>query len=48
MDRTKLKQIAEKRWFLPLVCVVSFVFGWWYLSITTVCALGGDDEIINL
>ena len=48
MDRTKLKQITEKRWFLPLVCVVSFVFGWWYLSITTVCALGGDDEIINL
>ncbi len=48
MDRTKLKQITEKRWFLPAVCAVSFIFGWWYLSITTCAALGGDDEIINL
>lgn len=48
MERNKLKQLAEKRWFLPLVCAVSFVFGWWYLSITTCAPLGGDDEIINL
>lgn len=48
MERTKLKALTEKRWFLPAVCLVSFVFGWWYLSITTCCSLGGDDELINL
>ncbi len=48
MERNKLKRLTEKRWFLPMVCVVSFVFGWWYLSITTCAPLGGDDEIINL
>ena len=48
MERNKIKQLAEKRWFLPLVCAVSFAFGWWYLSITTCAPLGGDDEIINL
>ena len=48
MEHTRLKKITQSRWFLPAVCVVSFVFGWWYLSITTVCALGGDDELINL
>lgn len=48
MEQTRLKKITQNRWFLPMVCVVSFVFGWWYLSITTVCALGGDDELINL
>ena len=46
MERNKLKQLAETRWFLPLVCAVSFVFGWWYLSITTCAPLGGDDEIM--
>ena len=44
----KLQKLTEKRWFWPLVCVVSVVFGWWYLSITTCAQLGGDDEIINL
>ena len=48
MEQTRLKKIMQSRWFLPAVCAVSFVFGWWYLSITTVCALGGDDELINL
>ena len=48
MEHTRLKKITQSRWLLPAVCVVSFVFGWWYLSITTVCALGGDDELINL
>ena len=33
---------------MPVVCAVSFVFGWWYLSIITCAPLGGDDEIINL
>ena len=44
----KLQKLTEKRWFWPLVCAVSVVFGWWYLSITTCAQLGGDDEIINL
>lgn len=44
----KLQKLTEKRWFWPLVCAVSVVFGWWYLSIVTCAALGGDDEIINL
>ncbi len=43
-----LKKWTEKRWFLPAVCLLSLVFGWWYLSITTCAQLGGDDEIINL
>ena len=33
----KLQKLTEKRWFWPLVCAVSVVFGWWYLSIVT-CA----------
>ena len=48
MERNNLKKITGSRWFLPVVCAVSFVFGWWYLSITTCAPLGGDDEIINL
>lgn len=48
MERNNLKKITGNRWFLPVVCAVSFVFGWWYLSITTCAPLGGDDEIINL
>lgn len=44
----KLQKLTQKRWFWPLVCAVSVVFGWWYLSITTCAALGGDDELINL
>ena len=48
MDRIKHNKITQQRWFLPVVCLVSFVFGWWYLSITTCAPLGGDDEIINL
>ena len=44
----KLQKITQKRWFLPLVCAVSVVFGWWYLSIVTCAPLGGDDELINL
>ena len=31
----KLQKLTEKRWFWPLVCAVSVVFGWWYLSIVT-------------
>lgn len=31
----KLQKITQKRWFWPLVCAVSVVFGWWYLSIVT-------------
>ena len=48
MERNNLKKITGSRWFLPVVCAVSFVFGWWYLSIITCAPLGGDDEIINL
>ena len=48
MERNNLKKITGNRWFLPVVCAASFVFGWWYLSITTCAPLGGDDEIINL
>lgn len=44
----ELKTWTEKRWFWPTVCLLSFVVGWWYLSITTCAPLGGDDEIINL
>ena len=44
----KLQKLTEKRWFWPLVCAVSVVFGWWYLSIVTCAPLGGDDELINL
>lgn len=44
----ELKTWTEKRWFWPTVCLLSFVAGWWYLSITTCAPLGGDDEIINL
>ena len=44
----KLQKITQKRWFWPLVCAVSVVFGWWYLSIVTCAPLGGDDELINL
>lgn len=44
----ELKTWTEKRWFWPAVCLLSFVAGWWYLSITTCAPLGGDDEIINL
>lgn len=44
----ELKIWTEKRWFWPAVCLLSFVAGWWYLSITTCAPLGGDDEIINL
>lgn len=44
----KLKTWTEKRWFWPVICLLSFVVGWWYLSITTCAPLGGDDEIINL
>lgn len=42
------KKWTEKSWFLPAVCLISLVAGWWYLSITTCAPLGGDDEIINL
>ena len=38
-------KITQKRWFWPLVCAVSVVFGWWYLSIVTCAPLGGDDEL---
>ena len=44
----KLQKLTEKRWFWPLICAVSVVFGWWYLSIVTCAPLGGDDELINL
>lgn len=44
----KLKTWTEKRWFWPVICLLSFVVGWWCLSITTCAPLGGDDEIINL
>ena len=44
----KLQKITQKRWFWPLLCAVSVVFGWWYLSIVTCAPLGGDDELINL
>lgn len=44
----ELKTWTEKRWFWPVVCLLSFAAGWWYLSITTCAPLGGDDEIINL
>ena len=37
----KLQKITQKRWFWPLVCAVSVVFGWWYLSIVTCAPLGG-------
>ena len=29
MERNNLKKITGSRWFLPVVCAVSFVFGWW-------------------
>ena len=44
----KVKTWSEKRWFWPLLCLLSLAAGWWYLSITTCAPLGGDDEIINL
>lgn len=44
----QLQKLTEKRWFWPVVCAVSVVFGWWYLSIVTCAQLGGDDEVINL
>ncbi len=44
----ELKKWTEKRWFLPVICLLSLAAGWWYLSITTCAQLGGDDEIINL